>query len=68
MGEWALSDREPVESGGLDVSMTPLTHAVQTEKVWRMASESLIMTLPVLDLSTTACLATGWWDSEVTGF
>lgn len=60
MGKWVLSEREPVDSGGLDVSMIPVTRAVQTEKIWRKASGSLIMTLPVLDLSTTACLATGW--------
>lgn len=44
VGEWPLSDREPVKSGGLDVSMVHLTRAVQSEKVWRMALGSLIQT------------------------
>lgn len=66
VGEWPSSDREPVKSGGLAVSMVHLTRAVQSEKVWRMALGSLIKTLPVLELSSSACLAAGWWDSEVT--
>lgn len=49
-------------------SMIRLTLAVQTEKVWRMASGSLLTTLPMLDFSTTACFAAGWWDLEVTRF
>lgn len=57
MGKWVLSEREPVDCGDLEV---PMTRAVQTEKIWREASGFLMMTLSVLDLSTTACLATGW--------
>lgn len=44
MGEWALSDR------GFNDQLVQS----KTKKVWRMALGSLITTLPVLGLSTTA--------------
>lgn len=47
MEESAWSDREPVESVGLAVSVTPPTRAVHLR---RMASGSLITAFPGLDL------------------